>query len=147
MEEKRIHEINRKVNLLLSEKRLKPAIDLMEEEMDTLSSWELRTRFQEMQTAYKYMLEYMSKGMPDPDRNRLHSELIGKAYLLNDEITYTRLAEHSLSVYCQMRRKYKNSTEIALYHEKLRKSATDIAVMRMMPSNVSEVKEAIQRHK
>ena len=147
MEEKRIHEINRKVNLLLSEKRLKPAIDLMEEEMDTLSSWELRTRFQEMQTAYKYMLEYMSKGMPDPDRNRLHGELIGKAYLLNDEITYTRLAEHSLSVYCQMRRKYKNSTEIALYHEKLRKSATDIAVMRMMPSNVSEVKEAIQRHK
>ena len=98
MEEKRIKEIERKVNILLREKRLKPALEQMGEEIDFLNSWELRTRYSEVMTAYKYMLEYMCKGMPDPNRASMHSELIGKAYLLNDDIAISRLAEHSLSV-------------------------------------------------
>lgn len=149
MEEKRINEINRKVNLLLGDKRLKQAIELMGEEIESLSSWELRTRYTEMQTAYNYMLEYMGKGMPDPDRSRLHLELIGKAYLLNDEITYCRLAEHSLSVYCQMRRKFKNSTEISRCHEELRESANRITLMRLIPSKneADELKELVRRHR
>lgn len=149
MEEKRINEIHRKVNLLLGDKRLKQAIELMGEEIESLSSWGLRTRYAEMQTAYNYMLEYMSRGMSDPYRNRLHTEFIGKAYLLNDEIAYSRLAEHSLSVYCQMRRKYKNTTGISLYHEELRESANRITLMRIIPSNndIDELKELVRRHR
>ena len=146
MEEKRIKEIERKVNILLREKRLKPALEQMGEEIDFLNSWELRTRYSEVTTAYNYMLEYMCKGMPDPNRALMHSELIGKAYLLNDEIAISRLAEHSLSVYCQMRRKYKGVAAISDYHKKLREHSMNRAMMQLMPGNNDKIKEIAKRH-
>jgi hypothetical protein len=146
MEEKRIKEIERKVNILLREKRLKPAVEQMGEEIDFLNSWELRTRYSEVMTAYNYMLEYMCKGMPDPNRALMHSELIGKAYLLNDEIAISRLAEHSLSVYCQMRRKYKGVAAISDYHNKLREHSMNRAMMQLMPGNNDKIKEIAKRH-
>lgn len=146
MEEKRIKEIQRKANMLLREKRLKPALEQMGEEIDTLNSWELRTRYSEVTTAYNYMLEYMCKGMPDPNRNLLHSELIGKAYLLNDEIALSRLSEHSISVYCQMRRKYKGETAISSYHDKLREHSINRAMMQLIPGNEEKTKEPAKRH-
>ena len=146
MEEKRINEIQRKVNMLLREKRLKPALDQMGEEIDTLNSWELRTRYSEVTTAYNYMLEYMCKGMPDPNRALMHSELIGKAYLLNDEITLSRLSEHSLSVYCQMRRKYHGEVNIADFHNRLREYSINRAMLQLMPGNEDKIKELTKRH-
>lgn len=147
MEEKRINEIYQKADKLLREQRLKQALATMGEEIDALNNWELRTSYTEMQTAYNYMLEYMGKGMPDPDRSLLHSRLIGKAYLLNDEIAATRLSEQSMSVYCQMRRKYRNECETAEYHKKLREHSTNMAVMRMMPTDNREaMKELSKRH-
>ena len=59
MDDKQITDIQRKVVALLAEKRLKQAIDTLAGSIDGLQDWELRTRFTEMQTAYKYMLEYM----------------------------------------------------------------------------------------
>ena len=103
MEEKRINEIYRKADTLLRENRMKQAIELISEEIDSLNNWELRTRFSEVQTAYRYMLEYMGKGMPDPDRKRLYGELVGKTFLLNDEIAASRLSEHTSSYYCDVR--------------------------------------------
>ena len=146
MEEKRINEIQRKANILLREKRLKPALEKMGEEIDNLNSWELRTKYSEVTTAYNYMLEYMCKGMPDPNRTLLHSELIGKAYLLNDEIAISRLSEHSISVYCQMRRKYKGEAAINSYHNKLREHSMNRAMMQLMPGNEEKIKELTKRH-
>lgn len=147
MEEKRIKEIQQKADKLLREQRLKQALETMGEEIETMNNWELRTHYTEMQTAYNYMLEYMSKGMPDPDRSQLHKRLIGKAYLFNDEIAATRLAEHSISVYSQMRRKYKNDCAIAQYHEKLREQSMNMALMRMMPTdNATAIQELSKRH-
>ncbi|MBR2607199.1 MAG: hypothetical protein IKC70_04640 [Bacteroidaceae bacterium] len=146
MEEKRINEIQRKVNILLREKRLKPALERLGEEIDSLNSWELRTRYSEVTTAYNYMLEYMCKGMPDPNRALMHSELIGKAYLLNDEIAISRLAEHSISVYCQMRRKYKGEAAISDYHHRLREHSINMAMMQLMPGNEEKIKEVAKRH-
>ena len=72
MDEKRIKDIQKSVAGALAEERLKRAIDTLGEGIDELQDWELRTRYTEMQTAYRYMLEYLRQGMPDPDRERLH---------------------------------------------------------------------------
>ena len=148
MEEKRINEIYRKADTLLRENRMKQAIELISEEIDSLNNWELRTRFSEVQTAYRYMLEYMGKGMPDPDRKRLYGELVGKTFLLNDEIAASRLSEHSMSVYCQMRRKFKEEKRIEHYHELLKEHAVKMALMCMLPSenNEAAIKELTERH-
>ena len=78
MDEKRITDIQREVITLLNESKLKKAIDTLAEGIDELQDWELRTRYNELQTAYRYMLEYLRMGMPDPDRERLNGELMGK---------------------------------------------------------------------
>ena len=147
MEEKRINEIHRKAGMLLREKRLKQAIELIAEEMEHLGNWELRTRFSEASQVYRYMLEYMGKGIADPDRATLHSEIIGKMFLLNDEIAAARLSEHSTSVYCQMRRKFKEEKRLGEYHSRLREFSVKRALMEMMPDKDGESsKELARRH-
>ena len=43
MDEQRIMEIKRKVAILLHEEKLKQALNLLGEELDTLSDWDLRS--------------------------------------------------------------------------------------------------------
>jgi hypothetical protein len=135
MEERQITDIQHKVTALLDEKRLKQAIDTLADGIDQLQDWELRTRFTEMQTAYRYMLDYMRQGMPDPDRERLHAELIGRCYIINDQIAVARLTEHSTKVYCQMRRKYKNLAALGGIYERLKENAANFAVTENLPAN------------
>ena len=135
MEERQITEIQLKVATLLDEKRLKQAIDTLADGIDQLQDWELRTRFTEMQTAYRYMLDYMRQGMPDPDRERLHAELIGRCYIINDQVAIARLTEHSTKVYCQMRRKYKNLAALSGIYDRLKENAANFAVTESLPAN------------
>ena len=135
MDEKRITDIQHKVTTLLNDNRLKQAIDTLADGIDSLQDWELHTRFTEMQTAYRYMLDYMRQGMPDPDRERLHAELIGRCYIINDQIAVARLTEHSTKVYCQMRRKHKNLANIGGIYDRLKENADNFAVTESLPVN------------
>ena len=135
MDDKQTTDIQRKVTALLAENRLKQAIDTLSYGIDELQDWELRTRFTEMQTAYRFMLDYMRQGMPDPDRERLHSELIGRCYIINDQIAVARFTEHSTKVYCQMRRKYKNLALLGGIHDRLKENAANFAVTKSLPEN------------
>ena len=147
MEEKRINEIQRKVIMLLREERLKQAIGLLAEEIDSLGNWDLRSRFIEVQRVYGYMLEYMGKGVVDPNRAALHKEFIGKIFLLNDEIAAARMAEHSVNVYCQMRRKFKEEKRLPEYHDRLRELSLNKVLLDMMPdSDAFAVREFARKH-
>lgn len=133
MEEKRIIEIQKSVANALEAAMLKKAINILEEGMDELQDWELRSRYTEMQTAYHYMLEYLRAGTSDPDRERLHHELIGKCYVLNDQIAIARQGEHSISLYFQMRRKYKRTEEINDIYARLKENALDLDAAMQLP--------------
>lgn len=133
MDEKQITEIRNKVTGYLKKDRLKQAIETLGQEIETLQDWDLRTRHNEMQTAYRYLLEYFKTGMPDPDRERLHSELIARCYMLNDLIYISRLTEHSTKVYFLMRRKYKNLEEIKKVHSRIKENYANIDVTNSLP--------------
>ena len=135
MDEKRITDIQREVITLLNESKLKKAIDTLAEGIDELQDWELRTRYNELQTAYRYMLEYLRMGMPDPDRERLHGELMGKCYIINDQIAIARLTEHSTKVYCQMRRKHKGLAALESTHAKLKENFANKEVAKSLPAD------------
>ena len=134
MDEKRITEIQKSVIDALGKERLKRAIDILGEEIESLQDWELRTRYNELQTAYRYMLDYLRMGMPDPDRERLHGELIGKCYVINDQIAIARLTEHSTKVYCQMRRKYKGLSGIDGIYARLKENHANTQVAQSLPA-------------
>ena len=133
MEEKQITEIRDKVAEYLDQERLKQAIETLGQEIENLQDWDLRTRHNEMQTAYRYMLEYLRMGMPDPDRERLYGELVARCYMLNDLIYISRLTEHSTKVYFQMRRKHKNLEEFGKFHARIKETYANIDVARSLP--------------
>lgn len=112
MEKERIVEINRLVMSYITKGRLKEAIDTLKEDIEELQDWSLRTRFTQMETSYNYMLEYLREGTPDPTREAMYRSLTGECVLLNDLIAVARHTEHSTTVYCQNRRKYKNLDEL-----------------------------------
>ena len=62
MNEKTINEQYAYIRTLLEGKRLKEALMQLESSLWQCPDWDLRTRLEELQTSYKYMLEYMRQG-------------------------------------------------------------------------------------
>ena len=134
MDDKQIIEIQEKVTKFLDNNRLKQAIDTLGTEIDSLQDWDLRTRYTELQTAYRYMLEYMRIGMQDPDRERLYNELVGRCYIVNDLIARSRESEHSTKVYSQKCRKYKSLECVDSMIQALKENRANMEVAEMMPA-------------
>ncbi len=134
MDDKQIKDIQEKVATLLDNNRLKQAIDLLGTDIESLQDWDLRTRYNEMHTAYGYMLEYMRKGMPDPDRERLYNELVGRCYIINDLVAASRESEHSTKVYSQKCRRYKTLECIDPIQHALKENAANMEVTKMLPA-------------
>ena len=67
MNEKTINEQYTYIRSLLEEKRLKEALMQLESLLWQCPDWDLRTRLEQLQTSYKYMLEYMRQGANDPE--------------------------------------------------------------------------------
>lgn len=133
MQENQITEIQEQVIAALEEMRLKKAIDILGTGIEELQDWGLRSRFNELQTAYSYMLEYLRRGMPDPDRELLHDKLMGECFIINDLIAISRLSEHSMKVYCQMRRKYHGADDIEHIHIALKENTANMEVTKALP--------------
>lgn len=66
MNEKTINEQYTYIRSLLEEKRLKEALMQLESLLWQCPDWDLRTRLEQLQTSYKYMLEYMRQGSKRP---------------------------------------------------------------------------------
>ena len=47
--------------------------------------WDLRTRLEQLQTSYKYMLEYMKQGANDPDRWNLYQKMVADTWGIADQ--------------------------------------------------------------
>ena len=62
MNEKTINEQYAYIRSLLEEKRLKEALMQLESLLWQCPDWDLRNRMEQLQTSYKYMLEYMRQG-------------------------------------------------------------------------------------
>lgn len=119
--------IQQQVTELLYNGELKSAIELLEGIITADRDWELYTRLMELQTAYGYMLEYMRKGMPDPNRETLYNSLIGKCFIINDEFAVCDSSLKPEDIYTRYRRTYGNSTEVQNIHERLLRSDKELS--------------------
>src|SRR5574344_2019752 len=108
--------INRanKISILLIESRLKEALNLLGEQINEISDWSVSSRFEELNIAYSYMLQYFGQGIKDDERESLYRSLIGKTYLLSDDALRVSLINNSQSVFYRQLRKKANG-DIAIY--------------------------------
>ena len=146
MDDKQIKKIQEDVTAFLDANRLKQAINTLGTDIDSLQDWDIRTRYNELQTAYKYMLEYMRMGMQDPDRERLYDELVGRCYIINDLIAASRESEHSTKVYSQKCRRYKTLESIDTILVAFKENIANLEVTRMLPTDeCKKVTEQLQQ--
>lgn len=84
MNEKTINEQYAYIRSLLEEKRLKEALMQLESLLWQCPDWDLRNRMEQLQTSYKYMLEYMRQGANDPERWNVYRKLVADTWEIAD---------------------------------------------------------------
>lgn len=70
---------------LIETRRLKEALVQLESFLWNCPDWNLRTRLEQVQTSYEYMLQYMRQGIHDPERNKLYHKLIADVWEIVDQ--------------------------------------------------------------
>ena len=109
MNEKTINEQYAYIRTLLEEKRLKEALMQLESLLWQCPDWDLRTRLEQLQTSYKYMLEYMKQGANDPERWNLYQKMVSDTWGIADQSRLLILDNASSRYYHEVRRTPKSS--------------------------------------
>ena len=104
MNEKSINEQYDHICTLLEEKRLKEALMQLESFLWQCSAWELRTRLEQLQTSYNYMLDYMRQGANDPERWNLYQKIMADTWEIADQSRLLMLDTVSSRYYHEVRR-------------------------------------------
>lgn len=147
MNEKSINEQYQYILRLIEQKRLKEALAQLESFLWKCSDWSLRTRMEQIQTSYGYMLRYMEEGTEDPERPKLHLRLLADTLEVADHTRILLLDEVSKRYYheCRIRRTADlESFNIATITHILESFNDDLAVSTLISEKNTE--EALQRH-
>ena len=102
--EKNIKKQYEHIVALLERKQLKDAQKALSSMLDSNPDWNVRSRLNELQTSYEYLLRYMQQGIKDPERGNVYRKLLTDTWKLLDE-WYIRVSDNtSFQYYHEMRR-------------------------------------------
>lgn len=118
MNEKTINEQYAFIGTLLEKKRLKEALTQLESFLWQCPDWELRTRMEQLQTSYNYMLGYMRQGVNDPERWNVYRKLMADTWAIADQSRLLMLDTASSKYYHEARRTPR-SEDLAAYDLKM----------------------------
>ena len=104
MNEKTINDQYAYIRTLLEDKRLKEALMQLESLLWQCPDWDLRTRLEQLQTSYKYMLDYMRQGANDPERWNLYQKMVADTWGIADQSRLLMLDNASSRYYHEVRR-------------------------------------------
>lgn len=114
MNEKTINEQYAYIRTLLEGKRLKEALMQLESLLWQCPDWDLRTSLEQLQTSYKYMLDYMRQGADDPERWNVFRKLIADTWTIADQSRMLML-DNASSRYYHMVRRTREPEDLAGY--------------------------------
>ncbi len=148
MNEKTINEQYTYICTLLENKRLKEALTQLESLLWQCPDWNLRARLEQVQTSYKYMLDYMKQGANDPERWNLHRKMVTDTWEIADQSRLLMLDNVSARYYHEVRRT-PVTPELSDYSIKtlmhmLESFNDDLAVSGLLSDN--KMNEVLKRH-
>lgn len=101
-----------KITSLLKEKRLKEALDEISELLSHLpDEWPISDKLSEVESSYRYMIQYMLDGFDDPNRQAFYDNLLLTTYTLADKTIESLLEKESAHLYYQKKRYYRLHTD------------------------------------
>lgn len=74
----------KEIYTLLAERRLKESFEKLNLLVTPLQDWQSTDKLNEMETSYRYMIQYMLDGAEDPERKKIYDQLVISSYRLTD---------------------------------------------------------------
>ncbi|GHU72294.1 hypothetical protein FACS189413_15160 [Bacteroidia bacterium] len=88
----------------LQQKHLKQAIDLLRSSSSQLQNWQLNEKLDPIEDTYRSMLHYLSGGISDPEREKVHRSLIRSLYQAADQLVFQMKTSNDPSLFYEKRR-------------------------------------------
>ncbi|HLP72204.1 MAG TPA: tetratricopeptide repeat protein [Bacteroidales bacterium] len=86
---------HKRLSNLLSEKKVKQSLDILDDMLKNVSSGDLRDEYDSIVMTYRNMLTYTIDGIEDPERNKIYSKLIQSIFTLADSAKQDILSRNS----------------------------------------------------
>ncbi|MGE5419991.1 MAG: tetratricopeptide repeat protein [Chloroflexota bacterium] len=86
---------HKRLSKLVSEKRIKQSLDILDDMITNSSSGSFRDEYEDMVMTYKNMLTYTIDGINDPERKKVYSKLIQSIFGLADRVKQDILSRNS----------------------------------------------------
>ena len=108
MDKTEISKLRNKLYEYLDSKQLVLAFKTLRVMIDDTQKWELSEELNRLTTSYGYMLQYLSQGVLDPQRDNILSQILVDAYTLTDKTVISLAASQSTHIFYQREQQYKN---------------------------------------
>lgn len=108
MDKIEISKLRNKLYEYLDSKQLVLAFKTLRVMVDDTQKWELSEELNRLTTSYGYMLQYLSQGVLDPQRDNILSQILVDAYTLTDKTVISLAASQSTHIFYQREQQYKN---------------------------------------
>ncbi len=92
------------IYLLLSQRKLKEAFRALHALLLPLNEWSYNEELEQLETSYRYMIQYMLDGFQDPERKNIYNALVLSSYSLTDTVVEAWLSRHSSHLYYSKQR-------------------------------------------
>lgn len=148
MDRDSIDEIYDDLISLLLQKRLRAAMEQVAELLKDCGRWDLQNRLEQIQTSYRYMLEYFVQGVEDVERPTLYKKLLREMWEIVAELHLALLDKASISYYHALRNNRKGipaGRGLDYWLETLESIRDDLAVCSLIPNDVAHLKQ-VQKH-
>ncbi len=86
---------HKKLCTLVSEKKIKPSLDILSDMISYSSSGDMRDEYNNIEMTYRNMLTYTIDGIKDPERNKIYLKLIQSILGLSDRTRQDILSHNS----------------------------------------------------
>ena len=103
----------------LDNRQLALAFKSLKTMVDETQQWDLSEELNRLSTSYSYMLQYLSQGILDPQRDNILSQILVDTYELSDKTVILLAADQSTHIFYQRNKQYKSQSLNSLAAEYL----------------------------
>ncbi len=144
IDQKLVHEVYGQIANHLENKNLKEALDQLGQFIKNTPEWNLHSEFEDIKTAYHYMLQYYRQNINDPQRTLLHNELIRKLHILNDKMLFSLNSTVSTQYYYHCFREQKRHSRTWAEYQLMLESFTEDSAVAQLLHTDTEQEKALQ---
>lgn len=112
-----INALHKNINKHIHKNELKEAFDYLRMLIQQDQNWDLSQRLNDIETSYRFMLQYLIDGIPDPERLKVYHGISAAAYELADDVSYSLLSKFSGNYFFERLRAGESSHLPSLVHE------------------------------